>query len=169
MLLQRKYPDAAIRAVSRTTDDADFHFDIVGNGVMASELKTLVARLHVTEQVILHGRLPRRAILPLLDAADVFVMISASEVFGLVYLEAMARGCIVIAARNEGMTGIIDHGKNGFLCAAGDEEELITILNAIKQLTVQERQMISNKAMATAALYTDTAVSQDYLSHVMML
>ena len=42
-------------------------------------------------------------------------MISQGEAFGLVYLEAMARGCITIASRGEGFDGIIKDGINGFL------------------------------------------------------
>ena len=69
------------------------------------------------------GRKPREEVILMLDRADCFIMISRDEVFGLVYLEAMARGCIVVASRGEGMTGIIEDGVNGFLCAAGDENE----------------------------------------------
>ena len=36
------------------------------------------------------------------------------EAYGLVYLEAMARGCITIASRDEGFDGVIKDGINGF-------------------------------------------------------
>ena len=39
--------------------------------------------------------------------ADCFVMVSSREAFGLVYVEAMAKGCIVIATKGQGMDGII--------------------------------------------------------------
>ena len=55
-------------------------------------------------------------------------MISKEETFGLVYLEAMSMGCITIASKNEGMEGIIIDGENGFLCTAGDDDELASII-----------------------------------------
>ena len=58
----------------------------------------------------------REEVIRQMDNHDVFVMISRNETFGLVYLEAMARGCITIASRNEGFDGVIEHGVNGFLC-----------------------------------------------------
>ena len=45
---------------------------------------------------------------------NVWIMISKNETFGLVYLEAMARGCITIGSRNQGIDGVINHGVNGF-------------------------------------------------------
>ena len=51
------------------------------------------------------------------------------KTFGLVYLEAMARGCITVASRDEGFDGIIQDGVNGFLCKSGDETELVQYLH----------------------------------------
>ncbi len=48
------------------------------------------------------------------------VMNSRNEAFGLVYFEAMARGCIIITSRKEGFDGIIQDGVNGFLFKASD-------------------------------------------------
>ena len=54
-------------------------------------------------------------------------MISSNEVFKLVYLEAMAQGCIVIASKGGGFDGINVDGQNGFLCEPGDSEQLESI------------------------------------------
>ena len=68
----------------------------------------------------------------MLKQHDVFIMISKNETFGLVYLEAMAVGCITIASRQEGFDGIIKHGYNGFLCEAGNQEELEKLIKEKK-------------------------------------
>ena len=59
-----------------------------------------------------------------MQMSECFIMVSKNETFGLVYLEAMLQGCIVVASKNEGIDGIIIHGENGFLCNAGDVNEL---------------------------------------------
>ena len=96
-------------------------------------------------------------------------MISKDEAFGLVYLEAMGAGCIVIAAKNEGFDGIIEHGVNGFLCTAGDSDELTKLISHINQLSVQELNLISNNAINTAHLLTDDIVARNYLISVNMI
>ncbi len=94
-------------------------------------------------------------------------MISKGETFGLVYLEAMARGCITIGSRNEGIDGIILHGVNGFLCEAGNEKELAQIIRHINQLTPAERKQISDSAIATAKDMTDIKVAERYLNNLL--
>jgi glycosyltransferase involved in cell wall biosynthesis len=93
-------------------------------------------------------------------------MIYRNETFGLVYLEAMARGCITIASRNEGFDGVIEHGVNGFLCKAGDSKELASIINQIRTMPSAELQRISHKAMQTAASLTDKKAAERYLEAV---
>lgn len=70
-------------------------------------------------------------------------MISRSETFGLVYLEAMARGCITIASWREEFDGIIEDGMNGFLCEAGDSEDFARVIKKIRQMSVAELSRIS--------------------------
>ena len=58
--------------------------------------------------------------LPLLSIADVFLLPSAQESFGLAALEAMACEVPVVASRVGGLPEVIDHGRNGFLHAPDD-------------------------------------------------
>ena len=44
-----------------------------------------------------------------------FCMPSVREGFGIVYLEAMASGCLTMGTRGEGVADLIENGKNGFL------------------------------------------------------
>ncbi len=165
-LLKRKYPDVVINAAADVYAGNDFHVDIVGQGEMMDSLKDIVAQKHIEKNVTLHGRLERASVIPLLDKADIFIMISKAEVFGLVYIEAMSRGCITIASKNEGMQGIIIDGENGFLCEAGNLEELEALLRKIKEMPKAELQRISENAISTASRFTDTAVAKDYIDNV---
>ncbi len=96
-------------------------------------------------------------------------MISRGEAYGLAYLEAMARGCIVVASRNEGFDGIIKDGVNGYLCNAGDRHELAKVIIRIKQLSNAEKQNISRKAIETAKWLTDHNAAKIYIENIVKL
>ena len=90
-------------------------------------------------------------------------MLSKNETLGLVYLEAMAMGCITICSKNEGVDGIIKHGENGFLCEADNLNELIELIISIKNLSIEQRQKISNNAISTMANFTNSNIAKKYL------
>lgn len=123
----------------------------------------------ISDNVAFLGQIDRNDIIDWYDKSDCFVMISDHEVFGLVYLEAMSRGCITIAGDNGGMVGIIEDGVNGFLCKPGDSEALAGIIRRINNMTVEERQEMSRKARQTAFEFTDNKVAQYYLENVTKL
>lgn len=123
----------------------------------------------ISDNVVFLGQINRNDIIDWYDKSDCFVMISDHEVFGLVYLEAMSRGCITIAGDNGGMVGIIEDGVNGFLCKPGDSESLAGIIRRINDMTVEERQEMSRKARQTAFEFTDNKVAQYYLESVTKL
>jgi len=58
----------------------------------------------------------------------ILVQPSHAEGYSLVLLEALASGCCVVASRLPHFTGIIDHGRTGFLYEPGNVTELRTIL-----------------------------------------
>lgn len=90
-------------------------------------------------------------------------MVSAHEAFGLVYVEAMAKGCITIATKGQGIDGVIIDGVNGFLCEPNNPEALAKVINRIKSLSTEELNSISKKAVKTASELTDRKVAETYI------
>jgi len=70
------------------------------------------------------GRVPREAIAPLLQAADIFVMPGDVESLSLATLEAMACGKPVIAARAMALPELVRHGLSGRLFQPGEAGDL---------------------------------------------
>jgi glycosyltransferase involved in cell wall biosynthesis len=162
-LLKRKYPAEIVPAVSSAYRNEMFDITYIGDGKESNNVKRYAKQFGVEKKVHLLGRIPREKVVGLLDDHDVFVMISRSETFGLVYLEAMARGCITIAAKNEGFDGIIEDGRNGFLCEAGNVEELTSIIMKLKSMSAADLTAISSAAMDTARKLTDVAVAENFI------
>ena len=78
----------------------------------------LSARIHML------GCLTRAQVLGAMARASAFTLPSGLETFGLVYAEAMAQGCPVIAPRAPPFDEFIEHGVTGLLVDPGDPEAL---------------------------------------------
>lgn len=119
---ERKNPMLLIRAVSRMKHAAQATFLFVGGGPLEATMRDEIAR---------HGLQDRCRILPFQDdirpimaAADLLVLTSREESFGLVLVEAGACGHPVVATRSQGPVEIVDDGVTGYLVDQDDEAQL---------------------------------------------
>lgn len=164
--MKRKYPSLLVPAIARNYPNGDYHITFVGDGNGIHDINKKIAQYGAEKHVKFTGRIPRPDVTKCMDSADVFIMISENETFGLVWLEAMSRGCIAIASRDEGMDGVIINGVNGFLCKAGDENELERIISDIKKMDATELHQISQKAIETAKNMTDRKMAEAYINGI---
>jgi len=165
-LIKRKYPAEIIPALVNCYPNKDFTITYIGKGQEEKSIYKFAKLYSLSDQVRMLGRLNRDDVVSQLEKADVLVMNSSDETFGLVYLEAMAAGCIVVASYEEGFDGIIINGKNGFLCKAGDTEDLSKTIKIIKNLSSKELHEISKNAILTARSMTESKVARIYLSNL---
>lgn len=98
--------------------DSDAVLLLVGDGPERSAAENMVRQLGIVEKVRFLGKLVD--IVPLLSVADLMLMPSNAESFGLAALEAMACGVPVVATRAGGFPEFIADGEHGFLCRPGD-------------------------------------------------
>ncbi|MEL6635291.1 MAG: N-acetyl-alpha-D-glucosaminyl L-malate synthase BshA [Bacteroidota bacterium] len=103
---------------------------LVGDGPERRNLEELCRSIHLCEEIRFLGK--QDAVEELLAIADLFVMPSESESFGLAALEAMACEVPVISTDVGGLPEVNIHGKTGFLSRLGDVEDMAA--NAIKLL-----------------------------------
>ena len=82
-------------------------------------------------RVTLTGGLPHEEVLRRMAQSDLFVLPSWGEGYGIVYIEAMAAGCIAVGAENEGIADTITDGENGFLVPAGDTDAVERVMRAV--------------------------------------
>ena len=166
--IRRKYPEKLLLALGKV-NMKDFSLDYVGDGANRPIIEKIISDKGWVDKVKLHGFVKREEVPSYVEKAQCFIMISEEETFGLVYLEAMSMGCITIASRNEGMEGIIEDGVNGFLCKAGDENELANIIDRINSMPQENINRISLNAIATARKLTDSKVAEDYINSIAQL
>lgn len=94
-----------------------------------------------------HGFVDDKQLQSLYEAADVLVVPSFHEGFGIVYLEAMGYGVPVIAASRGGASDFVHDGHNGFLV---DPTDRTTIAHRIEHLLhPRTRQRMGKAAIAT--------------------
>ncbi len=103
---------------------------LVGDGPERRKLEDLCRRLKLCDDIRFLGK--QDAIEEILAVADLFVMPSENESFGLAALEAMACQVPVISTNTGGLPEINIHGKTGFLSPIGDVQDMAH--NALKLL-----------------------------------
>jgi N-acetyl-alpha-D-glucosaminyl L-malate synthase BshA len=86
---------------------------MVGDGPEKPAAEQLVRELGVQRDVLFLGN--QDCMEELLPLADVFLLPSSSESFGLVALEAMSAEVPVVASNAGGLPEVVDHGRTGFL------------------------------------------------------
>lgn len=158
--------DAIIDALDIAFPKLNFQFDIIGDGPEKENIHIKVKRLHLIQNVNFLGRISRTEVIEHLMHSDCFVMISENEVFGLVYLESMACGCMTIAAKDGGVDGIIEDSKNGFLCRQGDFLELSNILKNINNMQINDVEKVRKEAYKTVENYTERKAAKYYLDRI---
>jgi D-inositol-3-phosphate glycosyltransferase len=112
-----KGPDLLLRAAALMKEKAQVV--IVGGNMTedqeVQQLRQLAANLRIAKRVHFLGARPQQELPTLYSAADVTVIPSCHESFGLAAVESLACGTPVVATRAGGLTTIIRNGETGYL------------------------------------------------------
>jgi N-acetyl-alpha-D-glucosaminyl L-malate synthase BshA len=107
---------------------------LAGDGPERYALEVLCRELNLCDRVTFIGKV--RDTKHVLEMADVFVLPSETESFGLAALEAMAQGVPVISSNTGGIPEVNIHGVTGFMSEVGDVEDMAK--NALFMLQDEE-------------------------------
>ncbi len=111
-----------IRIFARVRASGPAKLIMVGDGPDRTEAEEEARALNVHHDVRFLGRIENVA--PLLAAADLFLLPSESESFGLSALEALASGVPVVATNVGGLPEVVQHGITGHLAPLGAVDEM---------------------------------------------
>lgn len=121
---------------------------ICGTGPEEQSLRDLSQSLGVSDSVMFLGHRSRTELSDLYRLADIFVHASLSEGFGLVVVEAMLHGCIVVAPRVGVAADIIANECNGFLYDVGDIQGFVSsVRKAVLQRPIMGDVLESNRRL----------------------
>lgn len=108
-----KYPDIRYLIAGRADE------------VEQLRLQQLIERNGLANQVTLVGFIPESELSKLFRLADIFIMPSKKEGFGIVFIEAAACGCKIIAGNHDGSPDALLNGKLGKLISPDDKAGMI--------------------------------------------
>jgi glycosyltransferase involved in cell wall biosynthesis len=87
----------------------DVNFVIAGNGDSLRNMIEMTAELHIGKNVHFTGFLSQKEVDKIYELADVYVMPSVSEPFGLTCLEALMRNIPVVISKQSGVSEVLNH------------------------------------------------------------
>lgn len=145
------------RAVKRLTDTVEILYRVrkklpaklllVGEGPDRQASHALAVELGLHDHVVYLGT--QDAIEQLLGCADLFLLPSSEESFGLAALEAISCGTPVIATTIGGLPEVIEHGREGLLFPVGDVDAMAAA--AVELLTDAQKMAQMRQAARASA------------------
>jgi glycosyltransferase involved in cell wall biosynthesis len=141
-LVARKRLSTLLVAFARlVAGGLDARLVIVGDGPERTSLEAHAVGLRVADKVQFTGALDRRATLEHIARSSVMALPSVLESLGAVYLEAMSLGVVALGTAGEGISAHIEHGVDGVLVPAGDDERLFQELRALASDAARARRI----------------------------
>jgi glycosyltransferase involved in cell wall biosynthesis len=109
--LLAKYPDCSLVLIG-------------ADGPMLRQTRALIKELDLEKRVELHVNVPHEQLPQYMESADLFILPSRAEPFGIVLLEAGAAGLPVVASGVGGIPELIEPERTGLLVPPGNVEAL---------------------------------------------
>jgi glycosyltransferase involved in cell wall biosynthesis len=142
----------------RELGGSSWELQVAGWGDVES-LRDAASELGIIGQVTFLGRLNHQELCPVLEWADLAILPSHAESFGLSIAEAQAAGLPVISCKTGAVPEIVDDGSTGWLVETGDTEALASaVLAAMSEPELAFRMgMAGRERIATKFTWEATA------------
>ena len=136
------------------------NFNIVGKGPLENEINELIISTKNEGQIKLLGYVEdKKELLKLYRDADIFLMPSYYETFGLVYIEAMSQGLPVIYSQGQGIDGYFNNGEVGYSVPSNDPLKIAESLENI----IKNYNRIYIEAISKAEHFNWENIADEYI------
>ncbi len=122
----------------------DFRLRIVGKGPYEKELHNMAEELGVSEKIEWLKNLSREELLECYVAADIFLMLSSHESYGITVAEALTSGTPCIVAKGSALEEFIDGTKCFGVAEPNKKEKIINLVNQLKDLKSNSEFFVKN-------------------------
>lgn len=158
-LIPRKGFNYLIDAMEQICKQREDTFCYIGGaGPEKENLQRQVEHLHLCDKVTILGSVPNDLVSLWMNAADLFVLPSIDESFGVVQIEALACGKPVVAARNRGSEEVIVNEQFGMLAEPADAGDL-----ALKILYSLEQKWSGGRILVYAKRFTWEKIADEVM------
>jgi glycosyltransferase involved in cell wall biosynthesis len=138
-LYPRKDVATLLRALKGLPRDVSLR--VAGAGPELPRLKRAAAALSIADRVAFLGHIPFSTLAAEYRCADIFCLPSRQEGFGIVFLEAMAAGLPIVAARAAAVPEVVADGECGLLVSPQNPEELASALARLLSDPAERRRL----------------------------
>jgi N-acetyl-alpha-D-glucosaminyl L-malate synthase BshA len=145
-----KRVDDVLHVFAKVNEKIPAKLILVGDGPERYNCERICRELNLCDRVIFLGKV--RDTSHVLEIADVFLLPSETESFGLAALEAMAVGVPVISSNTGGIPEVNVHGYSGFLSNVGDVEDMAK--NMLKLLQEEHLQTFKANARERSKIFS---------------
>ncbi len=118
-LIKRKAFDDTIKTIA-AVKNKKVKLIIIGDGPEKEYLEEVIKNENIDDKVILSGYVDEDIKYSYLYNADLMLMTSLHEGFGIIFMEAMYFGLPVVCSNNGGQLDFLFHEKNALICNVGD-------------------------------------------------
>ncbi|HYB68148.1 MAG TPA: glycosyltransferase family 4 protein [Candidatus Acidoferrales bacterium] len=123
-LVYEKGVQTLVNAIPKILSRVNAKFVVVGDGGMKDHLMRQVANMRLSHRIMFTGFLDEESLRKLYQIADVCVVPSLYEPFGITALEAMAAKTPLVVSNTGGLSEIVEHDKTGTKVYAGNADSL---------------------------------------------
>ncbi|MHA6251119.1 N-acetyl-alpha-D-glucosaminyl L-malate synthase BshA [Oceanobacillus sp. CAU 1775] len=134
---------------------------LIGDGPEYSTMKKLVQKLDIVKDVLFLGK--QNNISEIISMADIMLLLSEKESFGLVLLEGMACGVPSVATNIGGIPEVIDHGETGYMVDMGDTEQAATYILELFNNPEKLNQFSNNALKRVEHHFHSDKIVQEYI------
>lgn len=162
-MIERKGLDLLVSALRYV--DENFKLHIVGNGTdkEIEELRTRIKNANIEDNIIFCGYKEGQELLEEYQKAQIFVLPTREDCFGLVLLEALCAEVPIISSKYaDGAYDVIDEGKNGVLVDPYDSKEFGGTINKVLKKEIS----LDGKKDTIVDKFTFDEVSKGYINAI---
>lgn len=143
----------SVQAFGQRNPDLPFKAVVVGNGLELSAFLALAKQLELNERLLFLGEQAHDELPAIYNVLDALVFATDNESLGLVGIEGMACGTIVLGSYVGGIQSYLVDGENGFALHNEDDDSIVRNLERVFRLTPTERELLRERGFATAAQF----------------